>query len=241
MCTDRFPRYSGVDNLEVMMEAKNYNRHLVQLITSYAKSTRSLVDFGAGTGTFARAISEQGYEVACVEPDSYLREKLRSDGFVVYSDITELSKMSSDFIYTLNVLEHIENDHQALFQLFATLRPGGRLLVYVPAFAILYTSMDRKVGHYRRYSRKSLVGALHQAGFQIDDARYVDCIGFLATLLYRLTDNKEGDINPRALRLYDRLAFPVSRALDRNFSRMFGKNLLVYARRPESAPRSSKV
>ena len=37
------------------MEAKNYNRHLVQLITSYAKSTRSLVDFGAGTGTFARA------------------------------------------------------------------------------------------------------------------------------------------------------------------------------------------
>ena len=38
--------------------------------------------------------------------------------------------------------------------------------------------MDRKVGHYRRYSRSVLVRALHQAGFQIDDARYVDCIGF---------------------------------------------------------------
>jgi SAM-dependent methyltransferase len=241
MCTDRFPRYSGVDNLDVMMEAKNYNRHLVQLITSYAKSTRSLVDFGAGSGTFARAISEQGYEVVCVEPDSYLRKKLTSEGLTVHSDIAELPKMASDFIYTLNVLEHIENDHQALLQLFATLRPGGRLLVYVPAFAILYTSMDRKVGHYRRYSRHSLVGALHQAGFQIDDARYVDCMGFLATLLYRLTDNKEGDINLSALKLYDRLAFPVSRALDRSFSKWFGKNLLVYARRPEGAPRSSYV
>ena len=148
--------------------------------------------------------------------------------------------MSADFIYTLNVLEHIENDHLVLLQLFATLKPGGRLLVYVPAFAILYTSMDRKVGHYRRYSRQSLVGALRQAGFQVDDARYVDCMGFLATLLYRLVDNKEGDINPSALRLYDRVAFPVSRALDRNFSRLFGKNLLVYARRPEGARRSSK-
>ncbi len=225
MCTDKVLRYSGVDNLEVMMEATNYNAHLIEIVTSYVKSTKALVDFGAGTGTFARPMSERGYEVVCVESDSYLRQKLASQGFTVYHDITELPTMSADFIYTLNVLEHIENDHLILLQIFSTLKPGGRLLVYVPAFAILYTSMDRKVGHYRRYSRQSLVRALRRAGFQVDDARYVDCVGFLATLLYRLVGNKEGDINPSALRLYDRVAFPVSRALDRHFSSLFGKNL----------------
>ena len=40
MCTDKVLRYSGVDNLEVMMEATNYNAHLIDIVTSYAKSTK---------------------------------------------------------------------------------------------------------------------------------------------------------------------------------------------------------
>jgi SAM-dependent methyltransferase len=237
MCTDDV--YSGVDNLGLMAEAVNYNQYLINLIKAYAGSTKTLVDFGAGTGTFARSMSEQGYQVVCIEPDASMRSSLMAQQFTTYSDITQLSGATLDFIYTLNVLEHIEDDSEAMDQLFAALRPGGRLLVYVPAFGILYTSMDRKVGHYRRYRRRSLVRALHAAGFEIDQARYVDSLGFFAALLYRWLGNERGDLNRSALCFYDRAAFPVSRALDKIFSRLFGKNLLVYARRVERTRRSA--
>jgi SAM-dependent methyltransferase len=226
--------YSGTGNLEIMADAKNYNHYLAGLIKECAQSTKTLVDFGAGTGTFARFMTEQGYEVICIEPDAGLRARLREQGFVAYAGLSELNRPELNFIYTLNVLEHIEDDQQALVDLFAALQPGGHLLVYVPAFAILYTSMDEKVGHYRRYRRRALVRALRAAGFTVDRARYVDSMGFFATLVYRLIGSRKGDINPSALRFYDQVIFPISRGLDVICFPLFGKNLLVYAHRAET-------
>jgi hypothetical protein len=62
--------------------------------------------------------------------------------------------------------------------------------------------------------------------------RYADSLGFPATLLFKMIDNGRGDVNRRLLRLYDRLAFPVSRALDTLTHRWFGKNLLALAVNP---------
>jgi SAM-dependent methyltransferase len=228
--------YSGIDNLEIMTVAKNYNRYLADLIKECAKSTKTLVDFGAGTGMFAQFMVEQGHQVICIEPDAGLRARLREQGFVAYAALSELNQPELKFIYTLNVLEHIKDDQQALVDLFAALRPGGHLLVYVPAFAILYTSMDEKVGHYRRYRRRALVRALRAAGFTVDLARYVDSMGFFATLVYRLIGSRQGDINPSALHFYDQVIFPISRGLDVICFPLFGKNLLVYAHRAETPP-----
>ena len=73
---------------------------------------------------------------------------------------------SFNYIYTLNVLEHIEDDAAALRSLHAKLTDGGKLLIYVPAFPVLYTSMDAKVGHVRRYTRDTLMTRVTAAGFQ---------------------------------------------------------------------------
>ena len=61
-----------------------------------------------------------------------------------------------DFVYTFNVLEHIEDDAAALTHVGRALRHRGKLLGYVPAFEVLYTSMDRWVGHLRRCWRARL-------------------------------------------------------------------------------------
>jgi predicted SAM-dependent methyltransferase len=136
------------------------------------------------------------------------------------------------FAYTLNVLEHIVADDAAARALYEVLRPGGRLLVYVPAFNLLYSSMDRRVGHHRRYRRRTLVPLLEAAGFAIESARYCDSLGFLAALAFKAIGNREGTIAPASVSLYDRVAFPLSRVLDRVTQRFFGKNILVVARRP---------
>ena len=69
------------------------------------------------------------------------------------------------------------------------------------------------------------------SGFRVADARYVDSLGFLAALAYRGLGRADGALDPRSVRLYDRLVFPASRLLDRALHRVVGKNLLLRARR----------
>ena len=224
--------YTGIDNLDAMREAERYNRWLLRQILDHAPPNASLLDFGAGAGTFCVPLHQQGLDIRCVEPDATLGAALRAQGLQVLGSAGDLAPGSLDYIYSLNVLEHIENDLAALRELHAALRPGGRLLIYVPAFQLLYSSMDRKVGHFRRYRRAALCARLREAGFILDDARYVDSLGFFAALAYRFVGSDNGDLNAGSLRFYDRWIWPPSRALDRLLDRLLGKNLLAVAHRP---------
>jgi hypothetical protein len=97
---------------------------------------------------------------------------------------------------------------------------------------VLFTAMDRKVGHLRRYRRAPLTALVRDAGLTVDEARYADSLGFFATLAYRALGRADGSIDRRALRAYDRLIFPLSRACDRLLSPWVGKNLMVVASKP---------
>jgi SAM-dependent methyltransferase len=226
--------YTGVENLEVMADAVNYNRFLTDLVLSGIKSGTRIVDFGAGAGTFAKPVSAAGFDVVCVEPDETLRSLLVERHLTCVADVSSIPSGSADYAYSLNVLEHIEDDAAALKELFRILRPGGRLLIYVPAFQALFSSMDRKVGHFRRYRLRHLCGIISCAGFDVLQKTYADCLGFPATLAYKLVDRGGGTVNRKGLRVYDRYAFPASRVLDRVFGRWFGKNALVVAEKPLS-------
>lgn len=220
--------YTGTDNLAAMEHARNYNRHLTDLLRRFASGNRVL-DFGAGTGTFAKHIAADGLSVQCVEPDAMLRQRLAAAGLSCVAALPEIADRSVDFVYSLNVLEHIEDDLAVLRELHRCLKPRGRLLLYVPAFQLLYSAMDRKVGHFRRYRKGQLVDKLARAGFDVHVARYVDSIGFLVTLLYKAIGSRSGELDAFSVRLYDRWLFPASRRLDRLSGRVFGKNLLVVA------------
>jgi SAM-dependent methyltransferase len=224
--------YSGVDNLEVMRQAANYHNFLIGLVSREAGDCRQLVDFGAGLGTYAESLAELGYSVTCIEKDASLLQALQTGGLEANADISEL-KAAPKFIYSLNVLEHIQDDKAVIQAMADRLAPGGRLLIYVPAFPILFTSMDRKVGHHRRYRMRQLASLISQAGLTITKSSYIDSLGFFATLLYKLIGNKRGDINPQGLKYYDKFALPISLALDRLTGKLFGKNLLVVATKHE--------
>lgn len=113
--------------------------------------------------------------------------------------------------------------------LHSKLKPGGKLFIYVPAFQLLSSAMDKKVGHCRRYGRAELTDKVKEAGFRIIDSRYADSLGFLASLVYKWQGNDSGDINRGALKVYDRFVFPLSRAIDVFASSFVGKNLTLVA------------
>lgn len=220
--------YSGADNLDAMEHAVNYNRHLLETLRRHARGG-TLLDFGAGTGTFARRAAGDARELICVEPDAGLRSRLASAGLDCVSDLSGVDDRSVDFAYSFNVLEHVEDDLGALVELGRCLKPDGRLLLYVPAFDLLYSPMDAKVGHFRRYRRRGLAEKLEQAGFSVRLARYADSLGFFVTLVYKVVGDASGRLDPRAVGIYDRWLFPFSRLLDRVLGTFVGKNLLVVA------------
>lgn len=230
--------YSGVDNLEVMEVATNYRRFLTHLVSSVAgpPDGQRLLDFGIGVGTHAQELRALGYDVIGVETDAELREDLQSRGFRTVGTIEELGSERFEIVYSFNVLEHIADDVGALRRLRLVTAPGGTLVLYVPAFQLLYTAMDRKIGHLRRYRRPQLVSTVEEAGYRVQRWRYADSLGFLAALVYRVAGSRQGDLNARAVAAYDRFAFPASRVLDRVLGRWLGKNLVVIGRVEEAGP-----
>ena len=102
--------YSGVENLEVMSEARNYNDYLLRTVRSHARPGDRILDFGAGGGQFAVPLSNAGLDVTALEPDGALRNRIAARGVATVANLDAIQDESLDYIYTLNVLEHIE-DH----------------------------------------------------------------------------------------------------------------------------------
>jgi len=83
-----------------------------------------------------------------------------------------------DVLFAFEVLEHIEDDRIALAQWRSWLKPGGHLLLSVPAHKQLWTAGDEWAGHIRRYERRSLLRLLDYVGFEVDE---FECYGFPLT------------------------------------------------------------
>ncbi len=237
---DRIPAIEalphGGENLDIMAEAENYNEYLRDLVRRYAGKVESAVDFGAGIGTFSDCLDLAPEHVHCVETEASSRQVIVAKGFNAYENVAQLQQGAIPFVFTLNVLEHIEDDAAALGDLYRLLAPGGRLFVYVPAFPALFTSMDSHVGHHRRYRLRGLVERVEEAGFVVEKSAYTDALGFFATLAFKLFDNPEPDpLNAKLVRFYDRVLCPLSRLLSVPLRRVLGKNVFVVARKPDQA------
>jgi len=221
--------YTGADVLETLDRATNYNSLLLDLVLDNSGHCRRMLDFGAGIGTFAKLLRNRGVDVVCVEPDAVLANGLVRDGFLTFNDLNEVPDGSFDFIFTLNVLEHIEDDQTSLCRLTTKLARGGRLLIYVPAFQCLWTSLDERLKHYRRYRRRELERLARRAGLTVWKTRYADAMGFFAALGFRLFGNRNGHLSPEAVKFYDRYIVPLSRSLNILFGRFLGKNVYLIA------------
>jgi SAM-dependent methyltransferase len=196
--------------------------------------TDNVLEFGAGIGTLAQLwFDRTGVKPECLEIDPDLRNTLIDRGFICHKDLDAIEKNISA-IYTSNVLEHIEDDVEALKELYKVLNEGSKIVIYVPAFMSIYSDLDAHVGHFRRYSKKEIIKKLNEANFEIIKCHYTDSIGFFAWayMKWRGYNPLEKNQSKRQLIFYDCFLYPLSRFLDRiGFKYLFGKNILVVARK----------
>jgi SAM-dependent methyltransferase len=225
--------YTGCDNLEVMKVAKNYNKFLLNLIEGHGDKLKNckVLDFGAGSGTYADLLKDKDVSPDCLEPDAVLRKKLNKKGYRTHKDVEDLPRAYYDIVYSFNVFEHIEDDLGVADKMLNSLKPGGVLVIYVPAFQVLYSSMDKKVEHIRRYRLDRLRKIANNNDLTILRLHYCDPIGFFAALFYKYFGNKDGSLSEGAIKFYDKLIFPFSRLLEYVTRPLFGKNAVLVAKK----------
>ena len=222
-------QYRGKDNLDVLRLAKNYNHFVIENICrEIGYSDMKIIDFGSGEGYIAEEVEQNTHcKVICIEPADNL-QKFYSDK-QHYKSIEEIADETIDYIYSSNVLEHIEDDAAIVEAFYKKLEHGGKVFLYLPAFQMLYSSMDKKVGHFRRYTKLMLLKLFADKNkWQIKKLYYADFAGFFVTLLYKIIGNEQGNINPNILKIYDKFIFPVSRFFDKiTQGKILGKNVCI--------------
>ncbi len=149
---------------------------------------------------------------------------------------------SVDVLVMLNVLEHIEDDDSALQKAYNLLKPGGSLVVEVPASPHLYDAYDAELQHFRRYSASELHSKLNKAGFTIDRKSHLGFILFPAFAAikignkFSLSRKNKTTVRKQASGTSEsplvRLAMNVESNYLSNIQLPFGVRVLVTARRP---------
>ena len=233
MASDR-PQYPGKE-LEAMSIAVNYHRWILDEFAPYLGE--NVAEVGAGNGSVSKLILERPVKrLTAFEPSQnmfpLLREALAGEGrAAVVNDFfgPRHAQAGFDSIAYINVLEHIEDDRGELAGALKALKPGGHLLVFVPALSWLYSDFDRQIGHFRRYRKKGLAALAGDAGFTIVSARYFDLAGVIPWYVnFVLLRNSIGS---GSVSLYDRLVVPVMRNVERMVTPPIGKNVLLVARK----------
>ena len=226
--------YTGYDELVLSESMSNYNFSIVKGAISYAKPNGKVIDFGAGIGTLT-SIFKKKFNINCiaVEIDKKNIEILKKRN-LTQVDSMDLVDGNVDLIFSSNVLEHIKDDVAVLKKMKKKLTNRGMIYLYLPAKMILWSSLDEKVGHYRRYELKEIKEKCKKVGLIIDSLYYSDSIGFFASMLMKFMGyNPAGGIGSKnSLIFYDKFIYPISKILDFfGLKYLFGKNLILIARK----------
>lgn len=234
--------FGALDELETLASAKHFFEWIVGEFGN-AIGTR-VVEVGAGLGTVSRTIARlhPGAEVLSLEPAANvfprLAERLGNEPRVSIRHCTSSDLVANeperrfDTVVYVNVLEHIEDDLAELRVGARLLAPAGRLCVFVPAMPSLYSKIDAKSGHYRRYTKASLRAVLERAGCVVDRIDYFDVVSAAPYwLVYRLL--RVESLGSGSNTLFDRVLVPLSKAIQRVLRHPpFGKNLIATAHLP---------
>jgi len=138
---------------------------------------------------------------------------------------------SRDALVLINVLEHIEDDDGALAQFHRVLKPGGHLVLFVPALSFLFSDLDALAKHYRRYHLKPMRRQVEAAGLEICIARYMDVLGIVPWWLVNTLGGKK-NLDLRMTRAYDYFGVPATRFIEGLIPAPIGKSILLVAKRP---------
>lgn len=230
--------YPG-NELILFRDAQNWKNYFASVISPFIKGR--VLEAGAGIGSNTSLLqNNQVSEWTMLEPDTgmarELTEKIQQELFPVKTTVccgttADISQPFNCILY-IDVLEHIEEDRSELERAASLLQPGGTLIVLSPAFPQLFSPFDKAIGHYRRYTVKSLLAAAPPV-LQKISCRYYDSLGFAASLANKVLLRQHYP-EPAQIRFWDRRLIPLSRIMDKLIFHSFGKSIIAIWKKKES-------
>ena len=226
---------------QLMSAATRYFRWQSQLVRK--EIGQRVVEVGCGIGNFTSTLTDREI-VSCTDSEEacVYRHRLRFSGFpniqvcvldVVDPAFRQLWVLRPDSVVCVNVLEHIQDDHEAMRNMQSILQPGGIVAVLVPAFPALYGPIDHNLRHCRRYTQRRLLELAGAAGLRTKKMTYFNLVGFAgwwvnANILAR-AEHSETQI-----RIFDRYVVPIQSRIEGLVTPPFGQSIFAVFEKPTS-------
>lgn len=239
--TDR----EGWETLLAISKADRFNKWMFETVEPYLNG--NMLEIGSGIGNISQYFLDDNRQITISDlRENYLDFLQKQfEGYANLGGIHNIDLIdpafeqkhsallsSFDSIFALNVIEHIEDDGLALINCKKLLKPGGTLLILVPAFMQLYNSLDKELFHFRRYTKSMLENRIMEAGFRVKKSFYFNALGIPAWIWGGLA-SRQKTISSRQMNIYNQL-IPVARIADRLIFNRMGLSVIVVAIKPEN-------
>jgi SAM-dependent methyltransferase len=229
------PEYEYIGNeLELFAKAERWKSYFRSHLQKYLQG--HVLEVGAGLGGTTRIFDQGPFQSwTCLEPDKDLCRQLEQTISQLHQpqryrqiqgilSILEPTALFDAIIY-IDVLEHVEQDGEEAILAARHLKPGGCIVILSPAYQFLYSPFDKRIGHFRRYTRTSL-RKITPSGCHVKKAFYLDSVGALASLVNRLF-LKASMPTARQISFWDRVLVRLSTLFDPLHFYSFGRSVIV--------------
>lgn len=232
----------GLATLESIANADKLNEWMFNEVARYASGR--ILEIGSGIGNISKFCILNEWDITLSDIRDQYCEKLRNE-FKEYTNVRAVRNLdlvhenfeqeyadligTYDFVFALNVVEHIEEHELALVNAKKLLNTNGKVFILVPAYQNLYNQFDKELYHFRRYTKKTLNAVINNAGFKSEKSFHFNAAGIPGWILYGGI-LKHKIIPSGQMKVFNQMV-PVFRIVDKVLFRKVGLSVISVAKK----------
>ncbi|HEV2253152.1 MAG TPA: methyltransferase [Streptosporangiaceae bacterium] len=232
----RGDRQTQCDVLVALSECRNHRRWFAEFARPYLGDHP--IEIGSGLGDYAREWIPQVKRFTATDADEAMVVGLKRElADCPHVDVRQIwlptmAAAEHSCLISYNVLEHIEDDVEALRSMAGLVRQGGYVVLVCPAFRFAMSPVDIATGHVRRYTKRTMRTALTAAGLEVVDLKYANSLGLICYYAFTSLLRQQPSTGATMI-FYDRVVVPVVHGAERLIRRPpFGQSVVAVARVP---------
>ncbi len=230
----------GLETLKAIKDADAFNSWMYSQIAPFVESP--VLEIGSGIGNISKCCLADGHSLTMTDIRSEYIDFLKDAFSERTEDILQLDLVDENFdqnyssyigrfktVFALNVIEHIEDDNRAIQNATKLLCDGGKLIILVPAHAILYNKLDSNLFHFKRYGFRDLSKLMETSPLKLETIKGFNGLG-IAAWVYGGLFSRKGVIAGGDMKFYNRLV-PIAKWVDKITFFKLGLSLIAVSRK----------
>jgi len=230
----------GLETLKAIKDADAFNSWMYSQIAPFVESP--VLEIGSGIGNISKCCLADGHSLTMTDIRSEYIDFLKDAFSERTEDILQLDLVDEHFdqnyssyigrfktVFALNVIEHIEDDNRAIQNATKLLCDGGKLIILVPANAILYNKLDSNLFHFKRYGFRDLSKLMETSPLKLEIIKGFNGLG-IAAWVYGGLFSRKGVIAGGDMKFYNRLV-PIAKWVDKITFFKLGLSLIAVSRK----------